>query len=58
MKPIPIINSKIYNSVKSPLEFKKIDGLDNIDKVVEVNQQQIGELLEVTLLHILEFTVK
>ena len=38
----PIINSKIYNSVKSPLEFKKIDGLDNIDKVVEVNQQQIG----------------
>ena len=38
----PIINSKIYNSVKSPLEFKKIDGLENIDKVVEVNQQQIG----------------
>ena len=38
----PIINSKIYNSVKSPLEFKKIDGIDNIDKVVEVNQQQIG----------------
>jgi excinuclease ABC subunit A len=38
----PILNSKIYNSVKSPLEFKKIDGLDNIDKVVEVNQQQIG----------------
>ena len=38
----PIINSKIYNSVKSPLEFKRIDGLENIDKVVEVNQQQIG----------------
>ena len=38
----PILNAKIYNSVKSPLEFKKIDGLDNIDKVVEVNQQQIG----------------
>ena len=38
----PILNSKIYNSVKSPLEFKKIEGLDNIDKVVEVNQQQIG----------------
>ena len=31
-----------YNSVKSPLEFVKIDGIENIDKVVEVNQQQIG----------------
>jgi excinuclease ABC subunit A len=38
----PILNSKIYNSVKSPLEFVKIDGIENIDKVVEVNQQQIG----------------
>jgi len=38
----PILNSKIYNSVKSPLEFKKIEGIENIDKVVEVNQQQIG----------------
>ena len=32
----PILNSKIYNSVKSPLEFIKIDGIENIDKVVEV----------------------
>jgi excinuclease ABC subunit A len=38
----PILNSKIYNSVKSPLEYKKIEGIENIDKVVEVNQQQIG----------------
>ena len=38
----PILNSKIYNSVKSPLEYTKIDGIENIDKVVEVNQQQIG----------------
>ena len=38
----PILNSKIYNSVKSPLEYIKIDGIENIDKVVEVNQQQIG----------------
>ena len=35
----PILNSEIYNSVKSPLEFNKIDGIENIDKVVEVNQQ-------------------
>ena len=39
----PILNSKIYNGVKSPLEFKKIEGIENIDKVVEVNQQQIGK---------------
>jgi excinuclease ABC subunit A len=38
----PILNSKIYNSVKSPLEYKKAEGIENIDKVVEVNQQQIG----------------
>ena len=38
----PILNSKIYNSLKSPLEYKKIEGIENIDKVVEVNQQQIG----------------
>tara|TARA_B100000989_G_scaffold145587_1_gene108512 strand:+ start:2339 stop:5161 length:2823 start_codon:yes stop_codon:yes gene_type:complete len=38
----PILNSKIYNAVKTPLEFKKIYGTENIDKVVEVNQQQIG----------------
>ena len=38
----PILNSKIYNAVKSPLEFKKIEGTEHIDKVVEVNQQQIG----------------
>ncbi|MDC3040713.1 excinuclease ABC subunit UvrA [Flavobacteriaceae bacterium] len=39
----PILNSKIYNGVKSPLEFEKIEGIENIDKVVEVNQQQIGK---------------
>ena len=39
----PILNSKIYNSVKSPLDFEKIEGIEKIDKVVEVNQQQIGK---------------
>ena len=38
----PIINSRIYNSVKTPLAYRKIEGLNFIDKVVEVNQQQIG----------------
>jgi len=39
----PILNSIIYNGVKKPLEYKDIDGVANIDKVVEVNQQQIGK---------------
>jgi len=39
----PILNSIIYNGVKKPLEYNNIDGVSNIDKVVEVNQQQIGK---------------
>ena len=38
----PILNSKIYNSLKTPLPYRKIEGMNFIDKVVEVNQQQIG----------------
>ena len=39
----PILNSIIYNGVKKPLEYASINGVNNIDKVVEVNQQQIGK---------------
>ena len=39
----PILNSIIYNGVKKPLEYNSINGVNNIDKVVEVNQQQIGK---------------
>ena len=39
----PILNSIIYNGVRKPLEYDNIDGVNNIDKVVEVNQQQIGK---------------
>jgi Excinuclease ATPase subunit len=39
----PILNSIIYNGVKKPLDYDNIDGVNNIDKVVEVNQQQIGK---------------
>ena len=39
----PILNSIIYSGVKKPLEYKNIEGVENIDKVVEVNQQQIGK---------------
>jgi len=38
----PILNQHIYNAVKDPLEFSKIDGLEHIDKVVDVDQSPLG----------------
>ncbi len=38
----PILSQHFYNSIKSPLEYTSIDGVNNIDKVVEVNQSPIG----------------
>ena len=39
----PILNRHIYKSEKRPLPFAKIDGLEHIDKVIEINQQPIGK---------------
>ncbi|MBL6666945.1 MAG: excinuclease ABC subunit UvrA [Flavobacteriaceae bacterium] len=38
----PILNAHIYNGVKTPLPYKKIEGLKYLDKVVDVNQSPIG----------------
>ena len=38
----PILNRHFYNSRTEPLTFKKIEGLDLIDKVIEVDQSPIG----------------
>jgi excinuclease ABC subunit A len=38
----PILNRHFYNSRTEPLPFKKIEGLDLIDKVIEVDQSPIG----------------
>ncbi|MEN8957348.1 MAG: excinuclease ABC subunit UvrA, partial [Flavobacteriales bacterium] len=38
----PILNKFIYNGVKKPLPYKKIKGLENIDKVIEIDQSPIG----------------
>ncbi len=38
----PILSKHAYNSKMTPLEFKTIDGLENIDKVIEINQSPIG----------------
>lgn len=38
----PILNAHFFNGVKKPLDYKKIEGLENIDKVIDVNQSPIG----------------
>lgn len=38
----PILNQHIYRGVKKPLPFKEIKGLENIDKVVDIDQSPIG----------------
>lgn len=38
----PIMQQHYYNSLKKPLPYKKIDGLKNIDKVIEIDQSPIG----------------
>ncbi|SMO66180.1 excinuclease ABC subunit A [Saccharicrinis carchari] len=38
----PILNQHVYKSVKDPLPYKKIDGLNLVDKVVEVDQSPLG----------------
>jgi excinuclease ABC subunit A len=38
----PILNNYFFNGVKQPMPYKKILGIDNIDKVIEINQTPIG----------------
>lgn len=38
----PILSSKFYNSKKNPLKYKTINGLEHIDKVIEIDQSPIG----------------
>ena len=38
----PILMRHFYNSTAEPLEYSAIEGLDNIDKVVMVDQEPIG----------------
>ncbi len=38
----PILNKHFYRAVQEPLPYKKIEGLDNIDKIVDVDQTPIG----------------
>lgn len=38
----PILSQYFYKSVKKPLEYKSIEGLKNIDKVIDIDQAPIG----------------
>ncbi|MEO8474456.1 MAG: excinuclease ABC subunit UvrA [Chryseolinea sp.] len=38
----PILNSHFYNSRTEPMPHKKVDGLQYLDKVIEVDQSPIG----------------
>ena len=38
----PIMNAFYFNGVKVPMPYKSIKGLDEIDKVIDINQSPIG----------------
>ncbi|MBR4390646.1 MAG: excinuclease ABC subunit UvrA [Bacteroidales bacterium] len=38
----PILSKKFYRSVKEPLPYASIEGLENIDKIIEIDQAPIG----------------
>ena len=39
---VKILMNKLYNSKSVPLPYSKIDGLENIDKIIEIDQSPIG----------------
>ncbi|MBN97495.1 MAG: excinuclease ABC subunit A [Flavobacteriaceae bacterium] len=38
----PILNNYYFNGVKEPLPYKSIEGLEHLDKVIDINQTPIG----------------
>lgn len=38
----PAISKHFYQSVKEPLDYKSLSGLENIDKVIDIDQSPIG----------------
>lgn len=38
----PILSQKFYRSLQDPLEYDTIEGLENVDKVVNVDQSPLG----------------
>jgi excinuclease ABC subunit A len=38
----PILNHHFFRAKKKPMPYKKIKGLEHIDKVIEIDQTPIG----------------
>jgi excinuclease ABC subunit A len=38
----PVLSKKFYRSEKNPLPYKEITGIENIDKVIDIDQSPIG----------------
>lgn len=38
----PILRQHFYKSLKSPMTYQSIDGLEHVDKVIEIDQSPIG----------------
>ncbi len=38
----PVLNRHIYKAIKNPLPYSSIEGLQHIDKVIEIDQSPIG----------------
>lgn len=38
----PILSARFYNSLAEPLPYKSLDGIENIDKIVTVDQSPLG----------------
>src|SRR5690606_12495413 len=38
----PILNAHFFNGVKKPAPYQKIEGLEHIDKVIDIDQSPIG----------------
>lgn len=38
----PILNTHFFRAKRKPLDYKKIEGLEHLDKVIEVDQSPIG----------------
>lgn len=38
----PILNQHIYRSVKTPMPYTSVKGLEHIDKIIDINQSPIG----------------
>ena len=51
----PILNQYIYRAVKEPMPYKKVVGIENIDKVIDIDQSPIGRTPRSNPPHILVF---